>query len=126
MTGCLFTSMSSCSAMSVDSRSDASQIVIIVFLFGRVQALERKDYGLLALIAEQAAGSMLTSFCSQQPLPCARLLGSNSGLRKHGRAGIGGGHASMVDQPGGPSAPATPDSAHGTPAFLCELNVFCS
>lgn len=117
--------------MSVDSRSDASQIVIIVFLFGRVQALERKDYGLLALIAEQAAGSMLTSFCSQQPLPCARtaclmiLLGSHSGLRKHGLAGLGGGHASMVDQPGGPSAPATPESTHGIPLFL-RIAVFSS
>ena len=40
--------------MSVDSRSDTSQIVNGV-LFARVQALERKDYGLLALIAEQAA-----------------------------------------------------------------------
>ena len=49
--------MSSSSAMSVDSRSDTSQIVNGV-LFARVQALERKDYGLLALIAEQAAGSI--------------------------------------------------------------------
>ena len=117
--------MSSSSAMSVDSRSDTSQIVNGV-LFARVQSLERKDYGLLALIAEQAAGSIDFLLFSAATAVCTILLGSNSGLRKHGRAGIGGGHASMVDQPGGPSAPATPDSAHGTPAFLCELNVFCS
>ena len=72
--------------MSVDSRSDTSQIVNGV-LFARVQALERKDYGLLALIAEQAAGSIDFLLFSAATAVCTILLGSNSGLRKHGRAG---------------------------------------
>ena len=77
MTGCLFTSMSSCSAMSVDSRSDTSQIVNGV-LFARVQALERKDYGLLALIAEQAAGSIDFLLFSAATAVCTHSVSHDS------------------------------------------------